>query len=295
MAYEKLVVEPVRRLASTTIDRPSVITGLLSPFSSIGEQVEAELRKRLLGDAVLADLPTQPTFVFNATNIGSGVLVRFTRDGVADWRVGRVHNPGLRLSVAVTASSAFPPFLSPYLLKLRDAQWTDDEGNDLAAPEYRDELALTDGGVYDNMGLETAWKRCRTLFVADAGGSLSPDPDPAKDWAHHMLRVTHVLDHQVRSLRKRQVIDSLTDGRRAGAYVGIRSDITNFQAPNLLDAPLEATARLAAIKTRLKAMPARDQERLINWGYAAADAGLRAHVDPSIQPNATYPYPEGVL
>lgn len=294
MAFAELVVERVRGLASTTIDRPSVITGLLSPFSSIGEQVEAELRKRLLGEALLAELPASPTFVFNATNIGSGKLVRFSRDGVADWRVGRVRQPGLRLSAAVAASSAFPPFLSPHLLDLRAADWTNDEGNDLAGPEYRDELALTDGGVYDNMGLETAWKRCRTLFVSDAGGTLSADPDPARDWAQHMLRVTQVLDHQVRSLRKRQVVDSFVAGRREGAYVGIRSDIAHFEADGLLDAPLEETTELADIKTRLKEVPARDQERLINWGYAIADAGLRAHLDPTVEPSPAYPYAGGV-
>lgn len=293
-AFEELVVAPVRGLASRTVDRSSVITGLVSPFSSIGEHLEAELRKHLLGEAMLADLPYRPAFVFNATNIGSGKLVRFTRDGVADWRVGRVRNPGLHLSAAVTASAAFPPFLSPYVLDLRQAQWTDDEGNDLTGPEYRDELALSDGGVYDNMGLETAWKRCRTLFVSDAGGTLSADPDPARDWAQHMLRVTQVLDHQVRSLRKRQVIDSFTDGRREGAYVGIRSDITHFEASGLLEAPLAASTELADIETRLKQVPDRDQERLINWGYAIADAGLRTHLDPNVEPAPVFPYPEGV-
>lgn len=293
-AFGELVADRVRALASRTIDRPSIITGLLSPYSTIGEQVEDELRRHLLGDVRLGDLPYRPMFVFNATNIGSGKLVRFSRYALADWRVGRIVDPDLRLSTAVTASAAFPPFLSPYRLDLTGASWVDDEGNDLTTADYRDELALTDGGVYDNMGLETAWKRCRTLFVSDAGGTLAADPDPDKDWAQHMLRVTQVLDHQVRSLRKRQVIDSFGAGRRDGAYVGIRSDIGNFRAPGALDAPYAATTELADLKTRLKELPARDQERLVNWGYAVADAGLRAHVDPDAQPAPRFPYPGGV-
>ncbi|WP_432949936.1 patatin-like phospholipase family protein [Kribbella sp. CA-253562] len=292
--FSELVVEPLRALASRTIDRSSVVSGLLSPFSTVGEQLEAELRKHLLGDAKLADLPRSPVFVFNATNTGSGKLVRFSRAGVADWRVGRVADPGLRLSAAVAASSAFPPFLSPYRLDLSEADWIDDEGNDLTGAEYRDELALTDGGVYDNLGLETAWKRCRTMFVADAGGILEPEPAPAKDWAQHMVRVTQVLDHQVRSLRKRQVLDSFRQGSRTGAYVGIRSDITKFPAAKLLAAPFDDTTELAGIKTRLKELSSRDQERLINWGYAAADAGLRSHIDPGASPPAEYPYSGGV-
>jgi NTE family protein len=293
-AFAELVVAPIRSLASRTIDGPSVISGILSPFSTIGEQLEAELRRHLLGDTRLADLPAAPVFVFNSTNIGSGDLVRFSRDQIADWRVGRVPDPDLRLSSAVTASSAFPPFLSPYRLDLTGVTWIDADGNDLTTSDYRDEFALTDGGVYDNLGLETAWKRCRTVFVSDAGGSMAPEPDPAKDWAQHMLRVTQVLDHQVRSLRKRQVIDSFVQGRREGTYVGIRSDIAKYPAKKLLTAPFDATIRLAQIKTRLKKVPSPAQDHLINWGYAAADAGLRAHVDPAAAVPVGYPYAGGV-
>ena len=62
--FRKLVVTPIRLLASRTIDRPSVISGILSPFTTVGEQFEAELRKHLLGDTKLAELPLKPTFVF---------------------------------------------------------------------------------------------------------------------------------------------------------------------------------------------------------------------------------------
>ena len=51
-----------------------------------------------------------------------------------------------------------------------------DPGNDLVGTEFRDELTLTDGGVYDNLGIETAWKQYRTILVSDGGGHLVPDP-----------------------------------------------------------------------------------------------------------------------
>jgi NTE family protein len=86
-----------------------------------------------------------------------------------------------------------------------EAAWVDDNGNHLDPRTYRDEFALTDGGVYDNLGLETAWNG-----------------------------------------------------------------------------------------TRLKALPDRDQERLINWGYAIADAGLRAHIDHNLRAPIGYPYARGV-
>jgi hypothetical protein len=51
------------------------------------------------------------------------------------------------------------------------------------------DVVLTDGGVYDNLGLETAYKRCRTLLVSDAGQPLSSERDPHEDWARHAMRV----------------------------------------------------------------------------------------------------------
>jgi NTE family protein len=62
----------------------------------------------------------------------------------------------------------------------------------------------------------------------------------------------------------------------------------------LLQAPFVVTTRIAEIKTRLKQMPDSDQERLINWGYAVGDAGLRSHLDLAAAPPAAYPYAGGV-
>ena len=42
---------------------------------------------------------------------------------------------------------------------------------------------LSDGGVYDNLGLETITKRYATLLVSDAGQKIAPEEDPHRDWA----------------------------------------------------------------------------------------------------------------
>ena len=72
---------------------------------------------------------------------------------------------------------------------------------------------MTDGGVYDNLGLETAWKNYKTVLVSDGGGKMGAEPEPKRDWARHAKRVLDVIDNQVRSLRKRQVIDSFISGQ----------------------------------------------------------------------------------
>ena len=88
---------------------------------------------------------------------------------------------------------------------------------------------LTDGGVYDNLGLETAWKRYQTILVSDGGGKMRPEAEPKTDWARHALRINEIIDNQVRSLRKRQVIESFKAECTAGTYWGIRSDIAEYQ------------------------------------------------------------------
>jgi NTE family protein len=289
---ESQVIEPVRRLAGITVDRTAIFTGVLTP-GSVGDKVERAYRKHLFGDHTLQDLPDDPPrFVINAANVQSGALWRFMKPYMRDWRVGEVRRPKIPLAKAVAASSAFPPVLSPVDLELSAEDFTAGSGSDLQAEPFTTAVILTDGGVYDNLGLETAWKRYRTILVSDAGGAMAPEPDPKRDWAGHTLRVLHLIDNQVRSLRKRQVIDSFVAGARSGAYWGIRTNIAHYGLPDVLDCPHDRTMRLAEIPTRLKRLEPEIQERLVNWGYAVCDAAMRRHVDRSIKAPKGFPYPE---
>ncbi len=274
------VVAPLRRMAATRVDLSAIATGLVLPGKSVSDRVANAYRRHLFGHTTLQDLPDDPPrFMFNATNLETGVLMRFCKPYLGDYKIGRILNPTVELADAVAASSAFPPVLSPFTLRLRGQQWQRDVGNDdaLHAPEYRDEIKLTDGGVYDNLGLETAWKNYTSVLVSDAGGILATDPDPASDWAHQTFRVLKVVDGQVRALRKRQIVGSLAAKVRKGMYVGVWSNIATDFPGAVLPADVEITRQLAKIPTRLDTLDDAAQERLINWGYVACDAGLRCY------------------
>jgi NTE family protein len=292
--FQHEVVEPIRSLASRTIDRGAIVIGALVPGISIGDQVEAAYRRHLFGDATLQDLPDRPRFVINATNVQSGVLWRFMRPYMRDYRVGEVRNPIVPLAKAVAASSAFPPFLSPVRLDLRATDFTPNSGFDLQREPYTTDVVLTDGGVYDNLGLETAFKRFRTVLVSDAGGKMAAEEEPKSDWARHSHRILEVIDNQVRSLRKRQLIDAFVRGIRRGCYWGIRTDIADYELADALPCPAQRTLDLAETPTRLKRLDDNRQQQLINWGYAVCDAALRKHVDPTIPTPNSFPYPVGV-
>ena len=287
------VVEPIRRLARHTIDMDSVVLGPILP-GSIGDRVAKAYRKHLFSDSTLQDLPDSPRFVINSTNVQSGALWRFMKPYMRDYRVGEVRNPDVELAVAVAASSAFPPFLSPVTLDLDSNTFTPKSGMDLQVEPYTSEVVLTDGGVYDNLGLETVWKRYETVLVSDGGGKMDPEAEPKRDWARHARRIMDLVDNQVRSLRKRQLIDSYKANQRDGAYWGIRTDIAKYGLNDNLDCPLARTTALANTPTRLKALPDPLQENIINWGYAVCDAAMRAHVDTNIPEATKFPYPRGV-
>jgi NTE family protein len=285
------IVAPIRGLAGRTVDEWSILGGVLTPGVSVGDKVAASYRKYLFGDATLQDLPDRPRFVINATNVQSGALWRFMKPYMRDYLVGEVKNPTVPLATAVAASSAFPPVLSPVRLELENSAFTPHSGDTLQRPPFTTDVVLTDGGVYDNLGLETAWKRCQTILVSDAGGKIEPEEEPKSDWAQHSMRVLDLIDNQVRSLRKRQLIDALRNGQRTGAYWGIRTDIAEYGLPDPLPCPHDRTMQLAGIATRLKRLDPDVQERLINWGYAVCDAALRAHVNKSLTRRADFPYP----
>lgn len=285
------VINPVRQLAQKTIDRKAIFSGILTP-GSISDKVTAAYNKYLFADKTLQDLPDEPRFVINATNVQSGALWRFMKPYMRDWKVGEVKNPTVPLAVAVAASSAFPPVLSPAELELDDSDFTPNSGAGLQTEPYTTDVVLSDGGVYDNLGLETAWKRYKTILVSDAGGQMAPEPDPKRDWAGHIYRVLNIIDNQVRSLRKRQVINSYVDGSRTGTYWGIRTNIADYGLADALNCPIEKTMALAHVKTRLKRMDSETQEKLINWGYAVCDAAIRKHVDSSQSKPDNFPYPE---
>jgi len=294
--FSAAVVGPVRGLARHTIDVGSV----LNPFHHTATNVAAAYRRDLFGDKTLQDLPDQPRFVLNATNVQTGVLWRFSKPYMGDYRVGLVMNPTLDVAAAVGASSAFPPFLSPTRLALRHEDFTPDPKADLQQPPYTTNVVLSDGGVYDTLGRETPFTHYDTLLVGDGGAKTAPEPEPAGDWARHSYRVLDLVDNQVRSLRKRVLLACYLDRSgnpvtaRKGVYWGIRTDIKDYQLGDALDCPHDRTLELAQVATRLEAMPDELQERLINWGYAVCDAGLRKHYPPRTPSAPRFPYDRGV-
>jgi NTE family protein len=288
-----IVVDPLLNLAGRTIDVGSVLSGVLRPRRSVGDQVRNALAKHLLGNTDLQQLPDHPRFIFLATNLQTGALWRFSKPYMRDYKVGAIATPHESLALAVSASAAFPPVLSPVTLKIAPERWSHVEPDERGRPRRPPtEVVLSDAGVYDNLGLEAVQKRCAMLLVSDGGGRLQQAGDVPRDWPRHLKRILDVVDNQVRSQRKRHLIESFERREFTGTYWGIWSDIDRYPAAHRLRAPVDLTEALAHTPTRLARLSRERQRALINWGYAVSDAALRSWVSPEAPPPHAFPYPD---
>jgi NTE family protein len=193
-------------------------------------------------------------------------------------------------------SSAFPPLFSPIVLRTASENWQKTRYADLFDnSKYRKQLYLTDGGVYDNLGIEAIWKRYATVLVSDAGGPLTPDPAPK--WVRvssvkEMLRVLGIAVEQQRALRKRWLIDDLRKGEQHGTYWGITTWINDYTLPNAMTQDSTISKSLKQMRTRLNKFSAEEQGHLINWGYALTDAAMRKHILGPLVTPGKWPVPE---
>ena len=291
--FEDLVARPILDFAAHTVDVPAVLTGLWP--GRISTRVQKAYDKRLFHGATLQDLPEPgdgPLFEVLATNLTNGTLWRFSQPRMGDWRTKYVTRPGLPLAHAVAASSAFPPVLSPCFLDIPG----------------RGRVTLTDGGVYDNLGIEPILKNCGTILVSDGGGTFTDQAKPHSDWLRGTLRVLNVIDVEVRRLRRRQVMGALaafhrdpdnSDPRRSrrGGFWAINTD-PNHQDLVVRSPGLEITSEraleLSRTPTRLAKLDEPTRHALANWGYAATDLVLRNFADPSAAAGRGFPYSGGV-
>jgi NTE family protein len=297
--FVPLVAEPVLDFCDRTIDLRVGLRSLLRPFSRTSEQLAACYAERLFGATRLADLPDarlphNPAFTFYATNLQTGVSFRFRQDMLADYVLGISRQTDVPLAVAVAASSAFPPFFSPLILRTDPAGWRD--GRNLPNGErLRSTIHLTDGGVSDNMGLESLVGNVDVVLVSDAGAPLIMQASPSGDYVRQLGRVRDILIEQTRALRKRWLISEFIAGTRRGAYWGIGTRVASYPDEDSPYQDTAATAALEAIPTRLAPFSPRTRGQLVNWGYVLCEVALRTRARIALPRAASLPMPECAL
>ena len=289
--FVDLVQVPLFELAGHLLDVSSVLEGV-RPLRGPARALSRRYARYLFGPATLQDLPQSPRFILNTTNLATGTLMRWSREYAADYRVGSMFGPTASLADVVAASSAFPPFLSP--MKMRVTQPIVDHRTRMPVQAPPRCLWLTDGGVYDNLGLQ-AVESFHTVLCSDGGAPLDYAGKPRSNWLSQSLRTAHVIDSQVRALRRRRLVAEFIANERLGALWTIATPVSNYGLPDAVPVADTVVSRLAGVPTRLAPVPVKVRKQLVNWGYVSADCGVRAYVEPSFSRPEGLPFPEESL
>jgi NTE family protein len=280
--WDTAVAQPMRRFAGRNIRTPAILKRFL-PWNwlrtSTGAEALAATYQRRLTSALLTDLPGAPAFVFCSTDMVWGVNWIFEKARLGDYQAGYAQPPsGYRLARAVAASSCFPPVFNPLPIQLQPAQLV----GGLAPPgPERDAfirgLRLTDGGNYDNLGLEPVWKSHAVVLCSDGGGTFDFKPDTGI--LRRLSRYLAIVDNQARALRRRWLIASFIDGEMQGTYWGIGSATESYEIPTSPAYSKEFASRvIAKIRTDLDAFSTTEASVLENHGYLLADAAIKRHL-----------------
>lgn len=281
---------PIRAFCTRTVDVFAFGFGALIPGVSVADML-ADAYDDLYKGISLQALPDKPQFVFNATNLQTGRLVRLQKARLADYTIGEIPNPSVRLAVAVAASSAFPPVLSPVTIKIAPNAWTKRDGAiHHGDPAYTRVLSLTDGGAYDNLGLETI-DDFKSVIVSDAGAPFAVESEAGTVLPKQLMRVLDIATDQARGLRKRMLHATRVNTAMSYAYSGIDGDASAFPAPRQLQASPAITAPLARLRTRLSPFSDQEQGQLINWGWYMTDLAVRSYIAKTAPAPGKWPAP----
>lgn len=287
--WENRVAKPFRKFTERNIRTGPVLTRLL-PWNwtkeSTGVEELAERYAKYLTDQKLSDLPKSPDFVFCAADMAFGANWETRGWRIGDYQAGYVdpHPGDWPVAKAVGASSCFPPVFNPLPIEWKQNRF---KGGYCPPGKKRDaafeDLRLTDGGNYDNLGLEPIWKTHAVVLSSDGGGTFDFQSD--KGLFSRLGRYPTLLDNQARAVRKRWLISSFINDVMDGAYWGVGSARSSYDPGDNLGYSKEIAADvIAEIRTDLDRFSEAEQAVLENHGYFLADAAIRKHA-PTLVPS----------
>jgi NTE family protein len=282
--FEEGIAAPLRRLAGTNI-RTAAALARLNPLNlrrpNAAIDILAGSYAEWITPRAVADLPERPRFVFCATDltfrtqwvvdagqqqIGSAAA-GYQRPVPREWSIAR----------AIAASSCFPGVFPPMVVDVAPALTGAGPDAALKPGQRVTELELTDGGVYDNLGIEPVWADHAVVLVSDASPSYGPSPDLGPLWPS--IRPIVTLLEQATDVRKRWLIDNFLRGQLTGAYWGIASLPSRYDPPaGSVVYPDDLVAEtLSQVRIELDAFSEGEQAVLENHGYLMCDLAIHKH------------------
>ena len=231
--------------------------------------------KRLFGNHTLKDLfPTKerpkPRIIAQSLSLTTGQPCSFGRSGFMWYEPDEqgflnenehwLPSSHLEIAFAVAASSAFPPLFPPVRITANTLQ--------VKNSAFPIAQFITDGGVYDNLGIERPlWyfeqkKELDAFIVSDAGGTLDWTTEKYGFALPRNLRATEVLMKRVGELVYQRLLNR--QKHHDFAFVRINESIASGTLPPAVQ------RRVGEIRTDLDAFTDLEVSSLIQHGYSVA-------------------------
>lgn len=254
-------------LQNTSIAVSSVIGGILDPFHSRLDKLRDAYERDLFKGGTLGSLQQGPRLYLNATNLATGNMFFFVTGGggpaeMGEWELGTVNANSFELSRAVAASSAFPPVFPPLRL--------DPDEYPAGGVDY---VTLSDGGVYDNLGVNPLMRSRNALdyvIVSDAGKPFEIDERPTESGTAVLVASIDILMEQVRGLQFRRLeLSASQPGGLKPVWFSINSEKGEVRAGD--------AAFASAIRTHLKRLSKAEMDVLTRHAGALLEHRLQMY------------------
>ena len=288
--FQEEIADPIWRFCSRGVDVWAVLGGLLPGVNILASHYQ----RHILGKTTLQDLPDHPEFVFNAAHLETGRNWIFCKKLMRTYKLGIIDQPDTKMSLVVAASSAFPPAFSPVVLRLDPNDFRRSEFAELfERVDLKRKVSLTDGGVYDNLGVH-AIRDSDTLLISDASNPLEANGGRSvlRALSHRSKRPIEIAVEQTKALRRHAIVTQLERREKQGALWTIGTRLGRYPLESPFAVKGEWRSKLEAIRTRLNSFSDQEKGWLINWGYLQCDLAIRSYYLPCADPPRILPFPQ---
>lgn len=230
---------------------------------------------KVFDGAKLTDLRSdRPRLVIVACELRAKAAFYFTAERLHCWRYGSSSSEGVELAHAVAASAAYPAALPAIETNM---------SFEMTGRTERHRITLTDGGVYDNLGLAPFWPGRDPTISLDTGsheriiacraGYALDVADPASTMLSRMNAAFESVFARAQNLATTRLYDLVRGGELKGfllPYLGQRDASLRYPPDDLV-----RCEEVAGYPTNFSAMPAEWIERLSRRGEQLVHALVR--------------------
>lgn len=289
LALDRTAAFVVRRAIAAVRPRPKWVWLGTSPVLRQFSRTTILRRtfSKVFGGAKLTALRSdRPRLVIVACELRAKAAFYFTADRLHCWRYGSSSSEGVELADAVAASAAYPAALPAIETNMSFEK---------SGRTERRRITLTDGGVYDNLGLAPFWPgRDPTIsletghherIIACRAGYALDVADPASTMLSRMYAAFESVFARAQNLATTRLYDLVRGGQLKGfllPYLGQRDASLRYPPDDLV-----RCEEVAGYPTNFSAMPTEWIDRLSRRGEQLVHALVRENWPEMLTANVT--------